>query len=189
MIGVTELSVYLLGAANTFTPQSEHLYYEKAEVTQARYEAFAHDIAEVVLDPRVKPLFAGDNGRLQTGLLLIKIASNESHFKNDVMTCAKLGDKGLAFGPFQTYRDPDTTCQNNIQAAWVALDMLRESFQVCHGLPLKDRMSEYTDGNNWNSKRAFKRSEDRMQGAMYYMAHHPIPVSQDETENQELLPR
>lgn len=174
MIGVHELAIYLLGAANTFYPQSNHNFMEPKSITEARYHQLAEDIAEVSLDPKVAPLFSGEDGRVKTGLLLVSLAYYESMFISDVMTCKKLGDHGQAFGPYQTHRSPDTTCQGTVQASLVALDMIRESFQVCHSLKLEDRLSEYTDGNNWQSKSAHSRSENRMHTAMYYFNHHPI---------------
>ena len=174
MIGVGDLAAYLLTAANAIYPQSNHSYMEPKAITQARYEQFAKDIAQVVLDPQVKPIFAGEDGRVKTGLLLVVLARYESSFRNDVMTCTKLGDNGRAFGTYQSHRSPDTVCQGNIQAAWIAIEMIRESFQVCHNFPMSYRLAEYTDGNNLNTSRAFKRSSDRIDTAMNYYSHHNI---------------
>ena len=174
MIGVDDLAIYLLSAMNTFYPQSNHAFMEKPKVTQERYEEFAKDIAKVVLDPRVKPLFAGEDGPIKTGLLLIAIARYESSFRNDVMTCTKLGDKGWSFGPFQAQGYAETVCQGNFQAAWVAIEMIHESFKICHNLPMNYHLAEYTDGNNWDSPRAFKRSSDRMDTAIHYFTSHKV---------------
>lgn len=180
MIDAASLAAYYLTAMNVFYPEKNHRFYESNDITAVRYEQFAHDMADVVLDPRVKPLFAGENGRIETGLLLLAIAYFESSYKNDIMSCSKTGDKGAAYGPFQTHNFPDTTCQGNKQAAWVALDMIRESFDVCHKLPLEDRLSEYTDGNEWNTIRASHRSEFRMEKAMHFMVKHKPPEMVDE---------
>ncbi len=176
MIGVDDLAIYLLGAMNTFYPQSNHTWMEKPIVTETRYEQFAEDIAKVVLDPRVKPLFSGEDGPIKTALLLVVLARYESSYRNDVMTCTKLGDKGVSFGPFQSQRFPDTVCQGNFQAAWVAIEMIHESFQVCHGTAMSYRLAEYTDGNAWDTPRAYKRSSDRMDTAIHYYSTHKPKV-------------
>jgi len=176
MIVAHDLAVYLFSAMNTFTPMKDHNYYEPQSVTQARYEQFAEDVASVSLDPRIKPLFSGDEGRIKTALLLVVMASFESSYRNDVMSCKKVGDRGVSFGPWQSQRSPDTVCQGNIQAAWVAIEMIHESFQVCHGTDISYRLAEYTDGNAWDTPRAFKRSSDRMDTAIHYYSTHKPKV-------------
>ena len=174
MMGAHVLSVYLLGAAHSFYPVSNHHFHEKVEVTEARYAQFAEDIAEFVMDPNVEPLFGGLDGRIETGLLLISLASFESMFIDDVMTCKKLGDQGHAFGPFQSHIRKTEVCAGSKQAAQVALDMIRNSFHVCHGLKKIDRLAAYTDGNNWNDHTIWGRSEQRMNRAMNYFSEHRL---------------
>ena len=177
----SQLAAYLLSAMNAFYPQSNHAFHEQAEVTESRYEAFADDVATVVLNAEVQPLFAGDAGRAKTGLLLISISSFESMFIDDVVTCVRGGDHNHSWGPFQTQREKELTCTSVQDASVVALDMIRESFRVCHGLPETAHLAEYTDGNDFKSTRAFKRSSDRMSRAMNYFNHHPFVLeSSDE---------
>ncbi len=175
MIEQHALAAYFFGAMHSMYPESNHHFYEPQAVTEARYHQFAEDIAQVVLDPRVKPLFKGEYGQIKTGLLLISLAYFETSYRQDFFDCTRTGDHGLSFGPFQTQRYPDTTCQGTVQAAWVAIDMIHESFEICHGLPdIQYRLAEYTDGNGWNTKRAKDRSFYRMNKAMYYFYAHPF---------------
>jgi hypothetical protein len=168
------LAVYLLGTMNTFTPQSEHEYYEDPAITEMRYQFIADELAAVSLDPRRQPLFRGEDGRIKTGLLLVVMMSRESSFKNDVISCEKLGDQGSAFGPYQTHLFEDTVCQNVFQASWVAIDQIRESFSICRDMPPSSRLAFYTDGNSFHSKRAEKRSSDRINSALNYYWNHPL---------------
>jgi len=184
MLGHAQVAAYFLTAAQTFYPESNHLYMEKPAITEARYQEFADQVASFVLDSRVKPLFAGEGGYLKTGLLLMSIARFESSYRNDVMTCSKIGDQGVSFGPFQTSRDPDTVCQSFFQASWVAVEMIRESFQVCKMLPMEDRLAEYTDGNNWMTHKAWKRSEDRMNTAIHFWNATKVALKTQELTRQ-----
>lgn len=175
MIGAHDLAIYLLGAAKAFYPVSNHNYHEMSSITEARYERFSEDIAELVLDPSTEPLFAGVDGRVKTGLLLVSLASFESRFIGDVMSCKKLGDNGLAAGPFQSHQNKTKVCSSYKGAALVAISMVRNSFHVCHNLTLDKQLSAYTDGNEWNTDEAFHRSEDRMDTAIrYYTGHKPV---------------
>jgi len=183
MMGAHVLSVYLLGAAHTFYPVSNHSFHESKAVTEARYTQFSEDIAEFVLDPNIEPLFAGDNGRIETGLLLVSLASFESMFIGDVITCKKLGDSGHAFGPYQSHIRKTEVCAGTKQASQVAIDMIRNSFHVCHDLKLADRLAAYTDGNNWNDKTIWGRSEQRMNRASNYFSKHK-PEENDDIQPQ-----
>ena len=183
MMNAHVLSTYLLGAAHSFYPVSNHHFHEKTEITEIRYAQFAEDMAEFVMDPNVEPLFGGIDGRIQTGLLLVSLASFESMFIEEVMTCKRLGDQGHAYGPFQSHIRKTEACAGNKQAAQVALDMIRNSFHVCHGLKQIDRLAVYTDGNNWDDKAIWKRSEQRMNRAMDFFSEHK-PQENNEIQSQ-----
>jgi hypothetical protein len=58
-----------------------------AETTQertARYEAIAADLAAVVFDPGVRPVYGGPEGRARTATLVLALAYMESGFAPDV---------------------------------------------------------------------------------------------------------
>lgn len=78
------LTNYLLAAMTAWMPITSHAHSEAPEVTEARYEQIAADIAEVALDPDEAPLFAGEDGRVKTALLLLSVAYHESRFRGDV---------------------------------------------------------------------------------------------------------
>jgi|HubBroStandDraft_6_1064221.scaffolds.fasta_scaffold372791_2 hypothetical protein len=174
-----DLAAYLFVAANSFYPMSNHFYMEKKEVTETRYEDFTSKIASAVSRPEYEPLFAGDDGREKSGLLLISIASFESGFVAKVLDCEKLGDGGHAFGPFQTHIEPysvqqrDKICSNVDDAVDYASKIIRASFKMCHNYPQLGHLAAYTDGNEFNTKRAFRRSSERMGRALNFWEKSP----------------
>lgn len=176
---MSPLAIYLFSAMQTFVPFSEHLGQESVETTQERYEAFAENIAFAVSQPYVLPLFAGEDGRAKTGLLLVAIAADESHYRDDVLFCKKLhgpwnGDHGTSFGPFQTTRNSKRTCMATIGAVGVALEMAKESFTICRGPNPLWWLAEYTDGLQWLTERAQKRSARKMGRTIKYWATKPF---------------
>lgn len=101
---------YLLAAMGAFYAQDNHQFKESPEVTEERYEEFAYDVAFTVTQPYVQPLFEGRGARTRTGLVLVSIASFESGFREDVMSCALAGDKNSSWGPFQSQPHRELTC-------------------------------------------------------------------------------
>jgi hypothetical protein len=162
---------YIFAAMIYWVPMTDHAYYEKPEVTQARYTEIATTIAEVALDPNTVPLFEGDDGRVKTALLLASVASSEGFFRKDVDSCKVGGDNGLAWGLWQTHANKKKVCSDRKVAATIALDMMRNSLQSCKSFNLMDRMSVYTDGSchaNW------QRSRFKMGRAItWYSKHKP----------------
>lgn len=160
---------YILAAMVSWVPISDHAYYEKAEITTARYNEIATTIVEATMDPNRAPLFEGDDGRIKTALLMASIASSEGFFRKDIDTCTKGGDNGLAWGLWQTHANKKIVCSNRAAAINIALDMVKNSMTTCQGLPLLDRMSVYTDGAchiNWS------RSRFKMHRAMSWHTKH-----------------
>jgi hypothetical protein len=174
MPSIAALAAYFLLAMNAFYPQKNHTPYEAPEVTLARYEAFARDTAFAVSQPYVKPLFEGKGGRAKTGLVFLAIGDYESRYKASVLRCEEAGDHGHSWGPFQAQIKKPRVCSGTLGALEVAIEMTRESFDVCRSFrKIEDRLAEYTDGNNFRSERAAKRSELRMLTAIRYWAKHP----------------
>lgn len=81
---IKTLTSYLLAAMTAWMPIRNHAHSETPEVTQARYEQIAADVAQIALDPDETPLFQGEDGRAKTALLLLSVALHESGFRGDV---------------------------------------------------------------------------------------------------------
>jgi hypothetical protein len=169
-MSTTTLAAYLLSAMQAFYPEASHSWTETPEVTHARYEAFAYEVAWAVEQPYVLPLFKGDDtaARAKSALVLVSIAADESRYIAVVLDCHKGGDGGKSWGPFQTTRDKAVTCSGIPGAVRVALGMVLESFHVCSRMPLENRLAEYTDGLEWKTEKAAKRSQQRLGRALRY---------------------
>lgn len=140
------LTGYIVAAMMSWVPISNHATYETAEETMNRYVDIATTISTVAMDPEKEPLYAGDDGRLRTALLLASVASSESHFRKSVDTCQISGDKGLAWGLWQTHASKDRVCNDRVEAATIALKMMRYSISHCKNYNVLDRLSIYTRG-------------------------------------------
>jgi hypothetical protein len=100
------LTSYLLAAMTAWMPMKNHARSEAPEVTEARYQQIAEDIAQVALDPDEAPLFQGEDGRVKTALLLLSVALHESGFRGDVDAgkCKPYEcDHGKAFSMWQLH--------------------------------------------------------------------------------------
>lgn len=172
-MSVETLAAYLLLAMQSMYSEANHAMYEPADVTEARYEAFAHDVAFAVSQPYVNPLFKGEGGRAKTGLVIVSIAAYESRYKEDVITCKVGGDHGHSWSALQIQVRKSRVCESVLGSLQVGLDMIWESFNICRGLKLPDRLAEYTDGNSWLTEKAAKRSELRMNQAIHYWDKNP----------------
>lgn len=174
---------YVLAAMIAWYPISNHTFYEKVEITTARYLSIATTIAQASIDPKREPLFAGPDGRVKEALLLASVAASESGFRDDVDTCKRNGDGGLAFTLWQLHAKKDVVCANREAGAGVALDIMRTSFTMCKSFELVDRMSGYTDGTchaNW------QRSRYKMVRAInWYAAHKPESIVIEVEEQHE----
>jgi hypothetical protein len=100
------LSSYLLAAMTAWMPMKNHARSEAPEVTEARYQQIAEDVALIALDPDEAPLFQGEDGRVKTALLLLSVALHESGFRGDVDAgrCKPYEcDHGKAFSMWQLH--------------------------------------------------------------------------------------
>jgi hypothetical protein len=153
------LIAYLLAAIVTWSPPSDHDYYELREETLDRYAAIAHDIAAVALDPAEAPLFGGPQGRAQTALLLASVAFYESGgFRRDVdlgLGTSARGDSGRSWCLMQINIGDGTTIEHwtgrNLvedrqKCLRAGLRRLRQSFDMCQNQSFVDRLSGYTKG-------------------------------------------
>jgi hypothetical protein len=151
----------------SWAPLTEHAFVEARAVTEARYAAIADDIASVALaEP---PLFAGDDGRARTAVLLAAIASVESGgFRGDVAFCRRPGDRGHAWGLYQSHTARERVCSSVREATRVALEQVRESINAC--LPLDaPALAAYASGSCRKGHSAARSRWDR--AAAWMRAH------------------
>ena len=175
---ITALATYLVSAMTAWTPPQQHP--EGAAAAAKRYEAIARDIATVVLDEKEAPVFAGENGRAQTALLLASIASFESAYRADVDSGRVRGDHGVSWCVMQVQVWGKTAegwtgkdlVEDRSKCMAVALHRVRQSFDACRSLPMADRLSVYTSG----SCRVEPQSEYRTWRAMRWFKDHTVTV-------------
>jgi len=196
MITAKALVAYLLPAMFSWVPVSNHAYYEKEDVTKARYESIATDIAGVALVE--KPLYVGDLGQVKTALLMASIASFESNFTAQVDDGRRRGDHGTAFCimqvrpgwgiflndsgyDFAVHRPKDWRDANQ-DIIFKGEDLLKDR-QKCLTVAVhmlrQDGISGYTGEGNT----AGRVSTSRLNRAKSWLANHPFP-KEDEDERQ-----
>jgi hypothetical protein len=151
---MSNLVTYLVAAMTTWVPMKAQVA-EPTEHAIARYESIARDVAAVALDDMEEPLFAGKDGRVQTALFLLSIASFESSYRLSVDEGIGRGDHGDSYCLMQIRVGLGTTREGWTGRQLVtdrrmcfraALHILHGSFSVCRALPLDDRMSAYATG-------------------------------------------
>jgi hypothetical protein len=179
-MSIATLSAYIVTAMVAWMPLKAHSYREGEEEARARYEAIAHDIATVALDEAETPLFAGEDGRTQTALLVASIASFESHFRADVDLGQKRGDNGISWCVMQVQVHGKTTegwtgkdlIDDRTKCIRAGLHLIQYSFNWCKSQPLRHKLSGYTMGTCG----ADPASETRVGRAVKWMKEHPAPV-------------
>jgi hypothetical protein len=148
-----DLATYLVTAMSAWVPL--HAHAEQQEDTRARYEAIARDAVEVAYDEAEAPLFPGPQGRAETALFMLAIASFESGFRKSVDDGTRLGDHGRSYCLMQIRVGDGATTEGWTGSQLVTdrtlcfragLHILRGSFNACRKLPLEDRMSAYATG-------------------------------------------
>lgn len=180
-MSVAAFASYLMVFMLSLTPVEQHAYYERAEVTTARYVDISQSLAQVMLEQPMP-----DAERVKVGAIMVLIGNEESHWNEASVSCAKGGDNGKAWGPWQTQLPKENVCRGVAPAARLAVEMVKQSFLACKHLPPPGRLSWYTDGGSWNVSpsrraRAFKRSEWRMTRALSWVKEHPFADALNET--------
>jgi len=147
---------YLVAAMIGWVPLHAHGHAETADELRARYESIARDVTAVAFDEAESPLFGGSEGRTQTALLMLSVASYESGYRKKIDDGQSLGDHGRSFCLMQIrvgagvtregWSGPDLIADRR-RCFRAALHILRSSFGVCHTLPLEDRLSAYATGH------------------------------------------
>jgi hypothetical protein len=175
------LVAYLVAAMIGWVPLQAHAPSESSDAAQARYESIARDAASVAFDEAEAPLFSGPEGRTQTALLMLSVASYESGYEQRVDDGVRLGDHGHSFCLMQLRVGRGTTREgwtgpdlisDRKRCFRAALHVLRTSFGVCHALPVDDRLSAYATGHCF-ADAAISRS--RVSRARSWRASHAPP--------------
>ena len=88
---------YLVAAMIGWVPLHAHLPSESVDDARARYESIARDVVSVAFDESESPVFSGPEGRTQTALLMLSVASYESGYRKVVDDGRRLGDHSHSY--------------------------------------------------------------------------------------------
>src|ERR1700709_401031 len=134
-----DIFTLVLAAMHAWVPDSEHVQFESRDVTEQRYVAIAHDIADTIQE--------NDDRRVASpeleALLLTSVASYESHFAARVDSCKVTR---ASWTLFQISSDRAAACKDRKVAVKIALFRIRESFAICNELSFADRLAFYATG-------------------------------------------
>jgi hypothetical protein len=147
---------YLVAAMLAWVPLHAHAPIESRDHVMARYESIARDVATVALDESEASLFDGEDGRTETALLMLAVASYESSFSKRVDDGIRRGDHGYSYCLMQIRVGSGATregwsgrqlIENRKLCFRAALHILQASFTACRNLPVDDRLSAYASGH------------------------------------------
>ena len=127
-----------------FVPPQDHAWRgEPSDETLARYWRVAKAIAEVAEEAPI------DGDVDATVRLLAVTAASESALRADVIACRVAGDGGRvpAWGAFGLARRKAMVCGALVDAARVALEMLRVSLETCARVPRSERLAFFLSGD------------------------------------------
>jgi hypothetical protein len=150
------LVAYLVAAMIGWVPLHVHAPLESVDDARGRYESIARDVVSVAFDEAESPLFSGPEGRTQTALLMLSVASYESGYRIKVDDGRGLGDHGHSYCLMQVKVGRGVTREGWSGTDLVtdrklcfraALHILRSSFGACRTLPVDDRLSAYATGH------------------------------------------
>jgi hypothetical protein len=148
---------------------------------RARYESIARDVASVAFDESESPLFEGEDGRTQTALLILSVASYESFYQKMVDEGLRRGDNGRSVCLMQVRVGEGKTREGWRRADLVhdrtlcfraGLHILHASFDMCRRFALADRMSAYATGHCFSNAQI---SRSRLGRARTWWTTHPPP--------------
>jgi hypothetical protein len=175
-----DVVTYLVAAMTTWVPL--HAHAEPKEETATRYDSIAHDAITVAYDESEAPLFPGPNGRAQTALLMLSVASLESSYKRTVDDGTRKGDHGRSVCLMQIRVGDGVTgdgwssfdlVTDRTKCFRAGLHILRGSFAACHRLPLTDRMSAYATGHCAEGE---EKGRLRVVRALDWWGTHEVPT-------------
>jgi hypothetical protein len=172
----------------SWVPLYAHAPKESAADVQERYESIARDVATVALDGGEQPLFGGDNGRVETALLMLSVASFESSFRKSVDDGIGRGDHGRSYCLMQIRVGSGTTAEgwtgpqlveDRQRCFRAGLHILRGSFGICQKLAIEDRLSAYATGRCMDHVQV---SRSRvMRARRFWESHVPPPALPSES--------
>jgi hypothetical protein len=177
------LVTYLVAAMVAWVPLHAHAPLEAPDDVHARYESIAHDAVSVALEQTEAPLFDGPDGRAQTAVLMLSVASFESSFRKTVDDGVGRGDHGLSYCLMQIHVGDGVTregwsghqlVEDRKLCFRAALHILRASFTVCKALPVDDRLSAYASGRCFSEATV---SRSRIGRARRWWESHAPPPS------------
>lgn len=177
---MNSLVAYLVTAMSSWVPLHAHAPKEAPEDVQARYQQIAEDVAAVAFDDAERPLFDGPDGRVQTALMMLSVASLESAYRKSVDDGAFRGDHGRSFCLMQIRVGQGTTregwtgpelVENRQRCFRAGLHILRGSFAACHNLPFDDRLSAYATGRCFADARVSRQRVSRAR--LWWEGHAP----------------
>jgi hypothetical protein len=172
---------YLVTAMLSWVPPHAHAPLEAREHVLTRYGEIARDAASVALDESEAPLFEGPDGRTETALLMLSVASFESSFSQRVDDGIRLGDHGHSYCLMQIRVGQGATregwsgrqlIEDRKRCFRAALHILRDSFAACRNLPIDDRLSAYASGRCFREARV---SRSRLGRARAWWQSHAPP--------------
>jgi hypothetical protein len=175
------LVAYLVAAMVGWVPLHVHAPMESPDQAQARYESIARDVVSIAFDESEAPLFEGPDGRTQTALLMLSVASYESGYRKKVDDGRRLGDGGRSYCLMQIRVGQGFTREGWTGHALIddrtrcfrsALHILRSSFGACRSLPVDDRLSAYATGHCFADARI---SRTRVRRAQAWREAHAPP--------------
>ncbi|MGD0675189.1 MAG: hypothetical protein ABSC94_07205 [Polyangiaceae bacterium] len=176
------LVAYLVAAMTAWVPLHAHGRSEASADIQARYESIARDAVTVAFDEGETPLFAGRDGRAETALLMLSIASFESSFRKTVDDGIGRGDGGRSYCLMQIRVGRGVTREGWTGPQLIddrrlcfraALHLLHASFSACHSYPADDRLSAYASGHCFLDAAV---SRSRILRARNWWSTHPLPL-------------
>jgi hypothetical protein len=151
---------YLVTAMMAWVPPHAHAPLESHDRVLQRYESIARDAAVVALDEKELPLFEGADGRTETAILMLSVASFESSFNKGVDDGHQRGDHGSSYCLMQIRVGLGSTREGWSGRQLIddrklcfraALHILQASFTACRHLLVADRLSAYASGRCYPS--------------------------------------
>jgi len=171
----TAMKVWVPLANQCLWDPNKDKYQKCLDDADKHYQEIATTIVEVISEPGIRLPITNVNNLVKSALLMTSIASTESRYEKKVDTCEKSGDRGLAFGLWQTqipYCPKSVTCSNRAAALRCAIKLVNQSFDACKNYPLADRLSVYAAGT-CNHTRGVWHSRRKVNRAIDYLKAHP----------------
>lgn len=172
--------------------------YETLSQREQRYSSIVEDVLTVTYDPEERPLVSGPRGRLESALIVLASAYDETRWRPGVETLeghaalARHGlvDGGRSYCMMQVHLGP----RGKTREGWTGADLLddrtkciragyhvmQRAFGACWRLPKLERLAAYVSGGCDIGR---ERSRSRLAMAQRWMQRAPSIA------DAELMPR